>query len=159
MPMSPYVASLRALVGTKLLHMPSACVLCRDDAGRFLLVRQSESGRWSVPGGLIEPGEAPDEGARREALEETGLDVRITSLRAALGGPRCRTTYGNGDALSYVALVYEGEVDPAQSPRPDGVEVTELGWYSPHEIAEMPLEGFVQLLLDEGLIANIAAEA
>jgi ADP-ribose pyrophosphatase YjhB (NUDIX family) len=153
MPMSPYVAGLRSLVGNALLHMPSTCVLCRDAAGRLLLVRQAESGRWSVPGGLIEPGESPDDAARREAMEETGLEVHLTSLLAALGGPRCRTTYRNGDALSFVAIVYEAEVDHRHRARPDGVEVTELGWYSPDEIASMPVEDFVQLLLDEGLIA------
>ena len=31
--------------------------------------------QWSAPGGHLEPGETPEEGARRELLEETGLRV------------------------------------------------------------------------------------
>lgn len=53
-----------------------------DAAGRVLLVRRSappESGRWSLPGGRVEPGERLADAAAREALEETGLRVNVIS--------------------------------------------------------------------------------
>ena len=84
--------------------MPSAAALCRDGSDRILLVRQADTGRWSTPGGVIEPGEAPEQAAIREVHEETGLAVVIDSLRTAVGGPDYRTMYSNGDRLSYVAL-------------------------------------------------------
>jgi ADP-ribose pyrophosphatase YjhB (NUDIX family) len=54
--MSPYIARLRSLIGNELLQLPTVATLCRDDQHRVLLVRQSDSGRWSTPGGAIEPG-------------------------------------------------------------------------------------------------------
>lgn len=42
----------------------------------FLLI-QDAWGRWTLPKGLIEPGETPVEAARREVEEETGLRVRV----------------------------------------------------------------------------------
>ncbi len=49
-------------------------VVFRMDAGQplFLLIRDSYQ-NWGFPKGHIEPGEQPDEAARREVAEETGL--------------------------------------------------------------------------------------
>ena len=51
-----------------------------DAAGRLLLIRRAhppEAGRWSLPGGRVEPGETVPEATRREVAEETGLDVEV----------------------------------------------------------------------------------
>ncbi|HEX6935757.1 MAG TPA: NUDIX domain-containing protein [Actinomycetes bacterium] len=51
-----------------------------DDDGRLLVVRRARepgSGRWSVPGGRVEPGETDLDAVRREVLEETGLHVTV----------------------------------------------------------------------------------
>jgi ADP-ribose pyrophosphatase YjhB (NUDIX family) len=64
-----YIASLpRVLAG--------AAVLFRDTEGRVLLVEPNYREGWALPGGTIESddGETPRQGARRETLEEIGLD-------------------------------------------------------------------------------------
>lgn len=38
-------------------------------------------GVWEFPGGKCEEGESPEEATRRECREETGLSVRVLSLR------------------------------------------------------------------------------
>ena len=59
-----------------------ACVgaLVQDPAGRLLLVQRGHDphrGRWTLPGGRVEPGETPEQAVVRELREETGLDVRV----------------------------------------------------------------------------------
>jgi len=54
-----------------------------DPAGRVLLVKRRNeplAGRWSLPGGIVELGEALDAAVRREVREETGLEVRVGPL-------------------------------------------------------------------------------
>jgi len=52
-----------------------------------LLIRRGREpalGKWSLPGGLVELGESLEEAVRREVLEETGLEVLVGGLVAAL---------------------------------------------------------------------------
>ncbi|MBI3901081.1 MAG: NUDIX hydrolase [Chlamydiia bacterium] len=55
-------------------------------ANSLLLLQQSakkqEPGTWGVPAGKIDPGESPEEGACRELLEETGIDIYHHPRRA-----------------------------------------------------------------------------
>ena len=56
-------------------------VVFRDDA--VLLVRENlDNGRWTVPGGWADVGEAPAEAVAREVYEEAGYRVRVARLLA-----------------------------------------------------------------------------
>lgn len=62
--------------------MKVACagaIVSRAD-GRIVVVRRARApsqGLWSIPGGRVEVGESLAEAARREVLEETGLDIAV----------------------------------------------------------------------------------
>ena len=49
---------------------------------RVLLVRELADGRWALPGGWADPGDAPSSAAQREVAEEAGYRVRATRLLA-----------------------------------------------------------------------------
>lgn len=48
-----------------------------DSQGRTLLLWHKRSKRWMPPGGHIDEDETPEDAAKRECKEETGLDVEI----------------------------------------------------------------------------------
>jgi 8-oxo-dGTP diphosphatase len=60
----------------------SAAALFTDPAGRVLLVKPNYREHWSLPGGILEHGEPPHVGCRREVAEEVGLDIAPGRLLA-----------------------------------------------------------------------------
>ncbi|MBI5571561.1 MAG: NUDIX hydrolase [Desulfomonile tiedjei] len=53
------------------------------DGSRIVLVKRGKppaKGEWSIPGGLVNVGETLDAAVRREAIEETGLEVEPKGL-------------------------------------------------------------------------------
>lgn len=67
-----FVALLNAGLPTKRVI---AHGVARDLAGRVLLCELTYKPEWDLPGGVVEPGESPRDGVRREVREELGLDV------------------------------------------------------------------------------------
>jgi 8-oxo-dGTP diphosphatase len=135
---SPYVRGLRARVGSLRLLLPSVAALVLDGAGRLLLVRQADDGVWSLPGGVVEPDEAPADAVVRETWEETGLAVEPVRLAAVHGGPEFVVRYPNGDETQYVIVVFACEVRGG-APRADGDETTDVAFFSAEEVRALPL--------------------
>jgi len=52
-------------------HLITSALVLAFFGDRMLFTRLAERG-WDIPGGHVEPGEAPEQAARRELLEETG---------------------------------------------------------------------------------------
>ena len=53
----------------------AAAALFTDPAGRVLLVKPNYRDHWSLAGGILEHGEPPHVGCRREVAEELGIDI------------------------------------------------------------------------------------
>ncbi len=51
-----------------------------DGPGRVVVVNPSYKDGWELPGGMAEEGEDPYTAARREVLEEIGLDLELGRL-------------------------------------------------------------------------------
>jgi ADP-ribose pyrophosphatase YjhB (NUDIX family) len=95
------------------------------DDGRVLLIRRGfEPGRglWAQPGGFLEVDETVTEGAVRETVEETGLDVvpsEIVGLYARL-------------EAAVIVLVYEARIVGGEART--GPEALEIETFAPEDI-------------------------
>src|ERR1700761_6761286 len=99
-------------------RIPCVGAIVRDGAGRLLLVQRGhdpEAGRWSLPGGRVEPGETDAEALAREMREETGLIVTAGPLVGAVERPGPAGTAL--DIRDYEATVASGQLTPGDGPR------------------------------------------
>ena len=66
-----------------------ACAIVEMD-GRVVLLRrgiQPQKGKWVIPGGYVDRGEAVEAAALRETQEECGLEIRIKGLLGVYSYP------------------------------------------------------------------------
>ncbi len=64
------------------------CIIFQGDA--VVLIRRGNppfKGSYALPGGFVEPDETVEDACRREALEETGLELRNLQLVGAYSAP------------------------------------------------------------------------
>ncbi|MFF4451541.1 NUDIX hydrolase [Streptomyces goshikiensis] len=112
-----------------------AGVVVRDD-GRLLAIRRADNGAWELPGGVLELVETPEDGVRREVLEETGIHVEVDRLTGV---------YKNIVA-GVVALVFRCKVSGGVERVSD--ETTAVQWLTPEEVSERMSEVYAIRLLD-----------
>jgi 8-oxo-dGTP pyrophosphatase MutT (NUDIX family) len=103
MPAPEFVLDLRAMIGHHLLWLPGVtAVIRRDD--EILLVQRSDNHQWTPVTGIVDPGEEPAVTAVREAMEETGVEIRVDRLAMTSVGDE--VVYPNGDRARYLDLTF-----------------------------------------------------
>jgi ADP-ribose pyrophosphatase YjhB (NUDIX family) len=104
-----YLGQLRALAGERVLFFVGARCIVRDDAGRVLLIRRADNGRWAMPAGAMELGESVADCGVRELYEETGLTAASVTPFAMYTGPAY--TYTNMWGHTYQLFITAFRVD------------------------------------------------
>ncbi|MGW3428242.1 NUDIX hydrolase [Streptomyces melanosporofaciens] len=108
-----------------------------DDAGRALLIKRRDNGKWEPPGGVLEREETIPDALQREVLEETGIKI---ALPATLTG-----VYKNMTGL-IVSLVFRCEaIDGTPT---TGAETRALHWATRDEVTELADEAYAIRVLD-----------
>ena len=83
----------------------------------------------------MEPGEAPEDTARRELLEETGLTAHTLELYGVYAGPEEHYFYPNGDEVYNVEFAYTSR-DWSGTLKRQEDEVEELHFFALDQLPE-----------------------
>lgn len=107
---------------------PAAGVILERGASVLLLRRAVEPGlgAWDLPAGYLDPGESPEDAARRETFEESGLEVDLVRLVGIY-------TSRPGNAVSSIYLARQ--VDPSAAVRLDA-ESSEFAWVPSSKVVD-----------------------
>ena len=124
---------------TRHVELAVGAVVLHHD--HVLLVRRAnppEAGRWSFPGGRVEPGERMADAAAREVREETGLDVEISR--------QLDWVERIGPDYHFVIVDFAATVSERQTPTP-GDDAADARWVHLDEISTLALvDGLLDFL-------------
>lgn len=98
-------------------------------------------GKWTLPGGGLEFGEHPVDGAIREIREETGLDARIGSL----AGIDSITSEFDSGMMHSIRILYYAEVMDGELCMEVGGSTDVCEWFTQEEALALPLVDLAQL--------------
>jgi len=105
--------------------LPTADVII-EVGDRIVLVRRRHPPEgWAIPGGFVEAGETVESAAVREALEETGLPVRLTALLGVYSDP------ARDPRFHTVSTVYVGRAEGSPE---GGDDAAEARLFSEHDL-------------------------
>lgn len=121
----PYRVRLSIIRATQRKFTASVGVIITNPDGKVLLLEHilRPGAGWGLPGGVIERGEQPEDAARREIREETGIELeRVTMLQI-------RTLN------RHIEFLFRAET--SQTAEVKSREIKSLGWF---DVEEMPAE-------------------
>jgi 8-oxo-dGTP diphosphatase len=114
--------------------IPATAVVVIDNKERLLLVKRSvepKIGHWCLPGGFMELGETPEQGALRELEEETGLIGKIDRLIDVSTSPN--PFYITVVLIGYLILKHSGTLIA-------GDDASDVAYYSYDKLPEIAFE-------------------
>jgi 8-oxo-dGTP pyrophosphatase MutT (NUDIX family) len=122
-----YIQEMRSIIGNRpLLLVGTSVIAVKDET--ILLQRRADTGSWGYPGGYLELGETPEESAKREFHEETGLIANSLDLYGVFAGKNRHFTYPNGHEVYCTDVVYTCyDFLPSGNTHDD--EVLEVKWF------------------------------
>ncbi|MER8546180.1 NUDIX hydrolase [Mesorhizobium sp. M0684] len=127
----------------KIIPAVSVCVVRENTVLLVKRARPPSQGLHAFPGGKVEAGETLEQAARRELLEETGLQARIyRPLREIhIDGS------GDGHPVDYWLTVFGAEYAGGEAVASDDAETA--GFYTLAEMTGMPLADAVFEIADD----------
>ena len=103
------------------------------------------AGRYSVLAGFVEPGETLEETIRREIFEECGISVKNIRYFGSQPWP-----FPNSMMFGFNADWESGE------PTADGSELSEVRWFSPNELPDIPPSISISRRLIDDWLARVS---
>ena len=82
----------------------------------YLFIKRAKEpykGYWALPGGIVEYGETVEQAAKREAKEETGLEIRLLKLVGVYSDPK-RDPRGHYVSIAWLAEPVGGKLSKSE---------------------------------------------
>ena len=125
----------------QVLEHPGSVAVLAVRQGQVALVRQFRPATgqwlWEIPAGTLNPGESPQEAARRELEEETGWQAGSVRELA-------RFYLAPGYSSERMHLILATQLRPGQARPDEGEWIQQVRWCTPDQLHGMAREGQLQ---------------
>lgn len=135
--------------------VPAASTVVVDAEGRILLQRRRDNDMWALPGGKMELGESLGDCARRETLEETGLEVELTGIVGIYSDPKHVFSYDDGEVRQEFSICFLARADSGNITVSD--ESHEVAFFEPGEVDALPMVDSIRLRLTDYINGEMPA--
>jgi len=129
--------------------VPGASAVIPDAAGRIVLLRRSDNGRWALPGGVMDIGENIAQAVAREVQEETGLCVVVERIVGVYTDPAHVFAFDDGEvrqqfSICFACRIVGGEVRPSN-------ESTEVRFFPTADIDDLNMHPSIRFRIEDYL--------
>src|SRR3954465_14462282 len=123
--------------------VPAASTVVIDAEGRILLQRRRDNDMWALPGGKMELGESLGDCARRETLEETGLEIELTGIVGIYSDPKHVFSYDDGEVRQEFSICFSarrvgGQLIPSH-------QAPEVAFFKPRSLEALQMVDAIRL--------------
>lgn len=117
--------------------VPAVTAFVQDSAGRILMERRTDNGRWGLPGGTHQAGESIAQTVVREVAEETGLRIAVDRMIGIYTDPKRVIAFSDGEvrqefSMCFAAHVVGGELAVS-------AESTAVEWVAPEMLDQLDI--------------------
>lgn len=133
--------------------VPSVNSIVLNNQDQLLLIRRTDNGNWSLPGGAVDIGETIRQAATRETREETGIESEITGISGIYTNPDHVIEYtSDGEVRQEFSIVLTAKAI-AGRPTPSD-ESSQVVWAAAEHLDDYPMHPSMRARVDYFLTGN-----
>lgn len=121
----------------------------QDQTGRLLLIRRTDNDLYAIPGGALELGETLTQTVQREVMEETGIEVQVTSLIGVYSDPNHVIEFTDGEVRQEFSICFRAT--PTGGELRTSNESKEVLWVDPNDLDQLNIHDSIRLRIRHGL--------
>jgi ADP-ribose pyrophosphatase YjhB (NUDIX family) len=141
-----YFEQIRQKIGHDPLLLVGADIILYKD-GKVLLQRRADFDTWGLHGGCLDLGETTEQAARRETLEEIGVEAYTLELYGVYSGKEFHMIFPNQDEVHFVIATYFCD-SFSEGFALNKDEVKEVKWFDIHDLPQKMLPTHAIILAD-----------
>ena len=134
MPISDYIADIRAKIGNDRLILTGTSAVVVNPGNEVLLQLRSDRPLWTLLGGYLDPGEDVADGIIREVREEAGIRVVPERIVGVLSGRDHFHTYNNGHQVAVINICCRCRPIDDTPPRSNDDESRAVRYFPPDDL-------------------------